>query len=312
MWAVLAYLDRRERPDTDVAIPPISEVQPPVTADDASLRPEPPGSFSPEDPMPNREAAGSPHPSALTPEERVAWISMLVRQGDRGTAWIEENWRDTDEPEVKLVLSEALARIGTQRSMNFLFDRLAAETNQGTRALLAGALDTVSTEAGLLVSVEMYLSARLPDVDTHVAGVIGRLGEAAMVENLAGRIHAGTDGNDARFNSAVAQVRQPAAVPALREAAMTTDSGAFREAAAFSLAKIGEVDALTGLVSIIESPASRSDPNQRERLVAILAMAKNTAAAREVLTTLSRNGIVSPDVSAALQEVASTPVSIAP
>ncbi len=233
------------------------------------------------------------------PGTHLALVGELVQNGEAAIPFIAEAFARADYPAVRHGLADALSRIGTRSAIELLIAQAADEQTPAARANLLKALNSLSHPEGLRVLATGLLVFDDPVVRQSAAHALGQRAQPDTIDYLA-VLHREAKHLPQKTTvlMALADVRNPAAVPGLRQAIDRTADPAVLEAAVKSLAKIGTPSAIQCILDTLNKSSANRTPELRVRLLDSLAHIRNPSSIYFIDTSLQFDKLPSDTVEA--------------
>ncbi len=231
-------------------------------------------------------------------KSRVAKVRELAAQDPYQ---IRESLTHDHRLEDKLLHADALALNGSGEAVGMLLEAIVRERDRGVRRELAEALKNLTDPAGLETLMSATAATNDPAILRQVIEAAGRMATPESIDYLVSlyRAEPTFPGQLRAVAKALSHIENPGAARMLGSLASTATEPGLIEAAAHSLAKIGNATSVQGLLSTLDHLGT-SDPGLRHSLLVMLARVNTpgSAAFREAALTETQ----SPDVLQILQD----------
>jgi HEAT repeat protein len=235
------------------------------------------------------------------PASQLFLQGELVEHGDAAVSAIGEAFAAANDPAVKHVLADTLARIGTRNAIELLIAQAADEPSPAARAELLKAFNSLSHPDGLRVLATGLTVFEDPVVRQSAAHALGERAQPETVTYLTELYRDTASPNKKTVLLALATIRNPAAVPGLGQAIRRATDPAVIEALATSLAKVGTPSAVQILLDSLDPAKASHPPEVRSRLIDSLAQVRNPSSIYFMDASIQGDKL-SPDILAALKQ----------
>ncbi len=199
-------------------------------------------------------------------------LSDIIRFEDYAVPHLRALFADASDIETRAAAAVALARIGTSSAVQNLTEAVAAEQDSESRNLFGKALRLVRDPRAFpdLLDNVCFAGAEDP-VGYASAGAISAMLTESMLRGLVDRLElevaSGNNEAGAMLGDVVASIDRPEMTGRLLEIGSTFDVPAAMPFVARGLARIGNVDAVEGLIEM----ADGAEPNMQDNIVRGLA-----------------------------------------
>lgn len=191
-------------------------------------------------------------------EEVERAIHNVVSLGESVVPDLELLVAPSQNANVRAAAARALAEIGTSKSIAVLLQAISVEQNDDQRRALVSALHALSSPAAAHELATALVNSKDQIVFPTIRDTLARLADDATTRLIATTFHeeANEGWQQSNLMGALARVRSPEAVPALREIMFTDSNSSFRSEATVALAFIGTQDAIQSLLDAVEQSRS--------------------------------------------------------
>lgn len=191
-------------------------------------------------------------------EEVEKAIHDVVSLGDSVLPELELLVATGQNANVRAAAARALAEIGTSKTIAVLLQAISVEQNDDQRRALVSALHALNSPAAAHELATALVNSKDQIVFPTIRDTLARLADDATTRLIATTFHeeANEGWQQSNLMGALARVRSPEAVPALREIMFTDSNSSLQSEATVALAFIGTQAAIQSLVDAVEQSRS--------------------------------------------------------